>query len=273
MTAIIQRFSLGWIGLVLSLLVGGLASAQTAGNSPSAPDTSGSSSTLQTYLQERRALIQQSHALVAQGATQEQLDAWRQQNAAQFQSLQQLARVIGLQSEMRYLPENLTAHIPANASPTFKAFLATRAILANAHAKIHNQLLQSLPDGATQEQVEAMQQQEGQTFEQQYAGDLQLQAQRAQTLAAEFDSRPMHVPGAPVIPPGATPQLAAFLTARNTLAKERAQFWNQTLSDDPKTRQAATQAWQQQNAQRLQQLSQLGQDLSNSTSKEEGANQ
>ena len=66
MKAIFQRSSLGWIGLAWSLMVGGMVSAQTVENSP---QPSGSSSTLQTYLQERQTLAQQWRALVAQGAS------------------------------------------------------------------------------------------------------------------------------------------------------------------------------------------------------------
>jgi hypothetical protein len=106
--------------------------------------------------------------------------------------------------------------------------------------------------------------QEEQTFIQQHASDLQLQAQRSQTLATEAaSSRPLLVPGPPVIPPNATPQLKAFLTARNALAADRAQLWNQYLTADPAVRQAAMEGWEQQNAARIQQLQQLAQAMVN----------
>ena len=90
------------------------------------------------------------------------------------------------------------------------------------------------------------------------------------TSRPTFTPRP--VPGLAAIPPDATPQMQAYLTARNALAGDQAQIWNQYLTADPATRQAARQQWQQQNASRLEQLSQLAQDLSNSTSNQEEEN-
>jgi hypothetical protein len=247
------------------------ASAQTVEVSSS--PASGSSSTLAAYLQERQTLAQERQALVAQGATPQQLTAWRQQNAAQFQALQQLAQTLALASALQTMPVIAQVNIPANASSTLADFLTTQASLANARAQIHNQLLQSLPSGASQQQVNSMLQQEQQIFQQQHAGDLQLQGQRVQTLAAESASTPLRVPGPAVIPGGASPQLQAFLVARNALASARAQLWNQYLTADPSVRQAAIQQWQQQNAAQIQQLSQLAQALSNPTSTQGAENQ
>ena len=91
------------------------------------------------------------------------------------------------------------------------------------------------------------------------------------TSRPTFTPRP--VPGLAAIPPNATPQLQAYLTARNALVEARAQLWNQYLTADPATRQAAMQQWRQQNAARLEQLGELAQDLSNSTPNQEGNNQ
>jgi hypothetical protein len=277
-----------WMGLLAGLVMGGSVFAQTAGVSP---QTSGSADTLTDPLtefqQQRQALFQQWQTLVSQGANDQQLQAWQQQNAPQFQALQQMAQALAAQSALEPMPLIQQVNIPPNASGipanasgipsnlsgTLGDFLTAQAGLANAYAQIHNQLLQALPSEVTQQQVTAMQQQEAQTFQQQNAADLQLQAQRAQALAAESASQPLPVPGPPVIPPGASPQLQAFLTARNALASDRAQLWNQYLTADPATRDAAMQQWQQQNAGSLQQLRALAQELSNSTATQEGTNQ
>jgi len=258
----------GWTGLLASLVLGGVSFAQTGEVSPLA---SGSSTTLQTYQQELQALAQERRSLVEQGATQQQLEAWQQQNAAQFQALQQFAQALAVASALQPMPVPTRVIIPANASSTLRDFMMTRASLANARAQIHNQLLQALPSGASQEQVRAMRQRAEKIFQQQHAADLQLQGQRAQALAAEAAPQPRSVPKL-VIPPGATPELQAYLAAENALASDRAQLWNQYLTADPATRQAARQQWQQQNASRLEQLSQLAQDLSNSTSNQEEEN-
>jgi hypothetical protein len=283
------------MGLLAGLAMGGTAFAQTGDVSP---QTSGSADTLTDPLtefqQQRQALFQQWQTLVSQGANDQQLQAWQQQNAPQFQALQQMAQTLAAQSALEPMPLIQQVNIPPNASGippnasgipanasgitanisgTLGDFLTAQTSLANAYAQIHNQLLQALPSEVTQEQVNAMQQQEAQTFQQQNAADLQLQAQRAQTLAAESASQPLPVPGPPVIPPGASPQLQAFLTARNALAANQAQLWNQYLTADPATRDAAMQQWQQQNAGSLLQLRQLAQELSNSTATQEGTNQ
>jgi len=274
MKAICKRFGGSWIGLlaalILTLTFCGTAFAQTA---TTAPQASGSTGALAAFCQEQQSLAQQWQALVSQGATEQQVDAWRQQNAAQIAQLRQSAQALALASALQPMPLISGANIPPNASSTLKAFLMVRASLANARAQIHNQLLQSMPAGATQAQVSAMQQQEEQLFQQQHSADLRLQSQRAQTLAAEAASRPLPPPGPLNIPPNATPQLRAFLTTRNALVAAWAQTWNQNIRASPAARQAAIQQWQQQNAGSLQQLQEQTQNLSNPTQTQQEENQ
>jgi hypothetical protein len=250
--------------------MGGAVLAQTGDISS---QESASSATLAAYQQEQEALVQEWQTLVSQGATQQQLDVWLQQNAMQLQAQQQLAQILALESALQPMPVITSVDIPANASSTLQDFLMGQASLANAGAQIYNQLLQAMPSAVTEQDIDSMEQQKVQLFQQQYAGDLQLQAQRAQILAAESASQPIPVPEPPVIPPDAPPQLQAYLTARNALATERAQLWNQYAAADPAVRQAAMQQWQQQNAGRLEQLSEMAQELSNSTANQEGTNQ
>jgi hypothetical protein len=270
MKAVCQRSGLGWMGLLAALVMGGTVFAQTAAISP---EVSGSSVTLATVLQERMALVQERQALIAQGATQQQLRAWREQNASQFEALLQMAEELGVASALQPRPIVQSVNIPPNVSGTLRGFLIARASLANARAQIYNQLLQSLPANASQDQINAMRAQVSQTFQQQHAADLQLQTQRAQALAAASAAQPHPIPGPPAIPANATPQLQAFLTARNALAQARAQVWNEYLSADPATRQAAMQQWRQQNAGSIQQLLDLSQAVSSSTSIQEGQSQ
>lgn len=163
--------------------------------------------------------------------------------------------------------------VPANVSGTMADFLTTQATLANAQAQIHNELLATLPSSAPQQQVAAMFQQEQQLFWQQYGADVQLQSQRAQALAAESESQPIPTFEPADIPLDASPQLHAFLAARNALASDQSQVWNEYVNADPATRRAALMQWCQQNAARMEQLSQLTQDLSDSTTNQEGTNQ
>ena len=156
-------------------------------------------------------------------------------------------------------------NIPANASSTAKDFLTTRAALANARAQIHNQLLNALPMEVSDVQISQMQQSEGQLFQQQQGANLQLQAQRAQTLANESARQPMPVPPPLSIPPGSSPQMVAFLTARDQLMRDQITFSNQYVAATPAVREAAMEQWTQQNASRVQQVQALAQTLSTPT--------
>ena len=258
MKAIFWRTGISWIGLLVGLMLSGVLYAQDGVIS------SGTSTTLGAFQQEQQALVQEWQTLVSQGATQQQITAWRQQNAARFQAQQQRAQALSLASALRPVPA-LPDNIPANVSGTLKDFMTTRARLLNARVQLHNQLLQALPSEATQAEVDAMQQQEEQILQQQNAGDLQLQGQQAQALAAQSASQPLRVPGPTVLPANATPRLRAFVAARDPLIRAWAQLWNQYLTADPATRQAAMQQWRQQNAGQIQQLAALAQDLSNSS--------
>lgn len=258
MKAIFERSSFCWIRLLVGFAMGGVAFAQTGAISSQASDDS---TTLAAFLQVQHQLAHGWRTLVSQGATEQQLDAWEQQNASLFQAQQQLAQTLSLSEYLQ--PEHVITEItiPANASSTLQDFLVTRATLANARAQMHNQLLEALPSGVTENQVSAMQQQEVQLFQQQHGSDLELQGQRAQTLAAESASQPIRVPRTPPIPPNATPQLTAFLIARNALATDRARLWNQYVTADQATREAALQQWEAQNAARIQQLQAMAQEL------------
>jgi hypothetical protein len=256
-----------WIGLFVGLVMGGTLFAQTGNVSPQAP---GSSTTLQTYQQELRALAHERQALVAGGATQGQMQAWRQQKAPQFQALLQLMQSLGQGPALHPLPVKRAVNIPNGASQTLTDYLMAQASLANAHAQIRNELLQGLPQNASHEQITAMMQQVRKIFQQQYAGDLHGQAQRAQALGARLSSTPFRVPGPPVIPANSTPQLTAYLTARNALGRDRAQLLNQYLTATPTERQAAMEQWRQENASRFEQLRALADDLSGPIPTQEG---
>jgi hypothetical protein len=221
--------------------------------------------TIQAFQQEQEALIKERQTLVAHGATRPQLASWFQQNAAQFEAQQQRAEVIAAVSTLKPMQTNNQPNIPANASQTLKDFLTTQAALANARAQIHNQMVQQTTasgQSVTLAQISQMEQQQTQIFQQQHAADLQLQAQRLQTLANESAQMPVQTPPLLHIPPNASPQLQAFLTTQNQLMQERIQLQNQYANAAPSVREAAMEQWHQQNAPRFQQLQQLAQNLS-----------
>ena len=235
---------------------------------PSAPmvtlaqdGTSSQQATLAAYQTEQTALFQERQALIAQGASQAQLQAWRQQNASRFAAQEQFAQTMSAQSATQPAPLAGEAVIPAGASPTLAAFLTARATLANARAQIHNQLVQSLPANATAAQLDQTRQQEKQLFQQQYGAELQQQAMQAQALAQELGQPVLPAPAPFQIPADATPRTAAYLTARDQMIRSRVQLLNQYATADPATRQAALEQWRQQNVSSFQQVQQLAEAL------------
>jgi hypothetical protein len=263
--------SFRWQGILFYLATVVIASGQSTPTSqpvaqPLLPSTlqpvSPSQAALQNFQQQRAALMQAREALVAQGATPQQLAAWQQQNSGQFAALQQQAQAISAASALRVMPTNRQPNIPANASPVLRDFMTTRAQLANALAQIHNQLVQSMPSNASAAQIGLMQQQAMQLFQQQHANDLQLQAQRARAMANTSAPTTLRTPPPLRIPSNASPQLRAFLTTKYQLMQGQVALQNQYANAAPAVRQAAMQQWRQQNAALTQQLQQQAQALS-----------
>ena len=239
------------------------ASAQTVPTATTGPvATSGTSnvvsSQLQTFQAERQALAGEVQNLIAQGATSDQIQAWHQQNQARITAQQKLAQAISASQPAQPIGYITDVNVPAGASQTMEDFLTARADLFNLRAQLHNQQLQS--SGTVDEaQVNA-------AFQQQNATVLQAQVQRAQVVAAESDQQTQPTPPPLVVPAGATPQVAAFLTLRDQLMRDFIQLHNQNIASTPAVREAALQQWSQQNAGRIQQLRQQAQNLSAASS-------
>ena len=264
--------SFHWLGIVfyLTTIAGVLAQATTSSQASSSATTqqvSQNQALLQAYQEEQKVLIQEKRSLVASGATQEQLAAWRQQNDAQFAAQLQRAQAMATISALQPMATNRRANIPANASPALRDFLTSKTALGNARAQIHNQFVQQAAGSSlTYAQLGNIEQQESELFQQQNAALLTLQAQRSLTLTNESTQTAQPVPPPVVIAPNTTPQMAAFLTVRNQLMRERVQLWNQYVNAAPSVREAVLQQWRQQNAGRIQQLQQLAQNLAQASS-------
>ncbi|MCE0521665.1 MAG: hypothetical protein LV480_02000 [Methylacidiphilales bacterium] len=260
-------FTLVTVGMAQVTAQGTPSSPTTQPASPvlTTQPTSSEQGTLLTFQQNQQTLAKSLTALFAQNPTPQQMQAWQQQNATALANQQQLAQEMAANSAVQPMPTVGQPNIPANASPTLAAFLTTQATLANARAQIHNQLVSALPAEVSEEQISAMQQQEMQLFQQQQGANLQLQTQQAQTLANESASQPVPLPPPLVIPPGSSPQMAAFLTARDQLMRAQINFSNQYVTSTPAVRNAAMAQWMQQNAASFQQVQQLAQNLSTTT--------
>lgn len=210
-----------------------------------------------TFQQEQLALCQEIQAQITNGATQQQLAAWYQRNASRFAAQEKRSEAMAAARALMPMPANEHPNIPANASPTLKAFLIAQITLGNARAQIHNQLLQQAAGAGsnlTPTQLNQLHEKEGQLFQQQNASAIKLQAQRAQTLSNAAAQTPFPMPPPLKFPSNASPQLQAFLTVRDQVIRSQMQVINQYRLADPKAQQAALQKWQQQNAGLLQQM-------------------
>lgn len=235
---------------------------------PSTPtqQVSPNQTTLQAFQQGQQALTQSLQALLAQNPTPQQMQAWQQQNATSLANQQQLAQSLAADLALQPLDVVVMPQIPANAPQAVKDFITTQVALANARAQIHNQLLNALPVEPSDDQIRQMQQSEVQLFQQQQGANLQLQARQAKALANESAQQPVPLPPPLVLPPGTTPQMAAYLTARDQLMRDRINYFNQYVTATPAAREAAMAQWMQQNANRFLQIQALAQQLSPPTS-------
>ena len=251
----------GMVFLCLLFAFVNLTSAQTVQSTASASSTGSTpvSSQLQTFQVEQQALAGEVRNLIAQGATSDQIQAWRQQNASLVAAQQQAAVELGAEAAVEPKEMPPVPVIPVSASPTLVAFLTTQRALVQAQVQIHNQLLNALPDEVSLAQIGQMQQSEGQQLQQQHASDLQAQQRRAQTLTDEAAQQPLPVPPPLVMPPGASANLSALLTLRDQLMRARVALWNQNLGATAEAQDAALEQWQEQNAARFQQMQQLAQ--------------
>ncbi len=263
--------SVVWTGALFysAMVLGCLAQSATPAqpvqqnNSPVATIGASNAATLQAFQVQQRTLTQSELALMSSGATPAQIQAWQQQNAVALAAQKRQVMEMAANSALQPMATVSQPTIPANASQMLKDFLTTQAALANARAQIHNQLLSAMPSEVSDAQLGQMQQTEAQLFQQQEGATLQLQTQRAQALASASAQQPIPLPPPLSIPANASPQLAAFLTARDQLMRDRITVFNQYATATPAIRQAALQEWEQQNAAQVQQLQQLIGNLRN----------
>jgi hypothetical protein len=221
-------------------------------------------SAIAAYQQQQQALADSFATLIAKGVTLQQIEAWHQLNASAIAAQQQQAAAMAAAADSAVMSTVGQPNIPANASQALKDFLTEQAALANAHAQTHNQFLQQAAgsgQGLTGSQVAQMELENMQAFQQAHDGDLQLQVQRAQSLANASPQVAVELPVAPIIPSNASPQLSAFLRAKYQLVLSQAQVLNQNATAAPSVQAAALQQWQQQNASSIAQLHQLEQNL------------
>jgi hypothetical protein len=247
------------IGALGCLLLGGVAWGQTV--APLHPPLSSQDETTQAkmaaFRQQRQVLFAERQALVAQGATPQQVQAWRLRNATRFVALEQQAKDLAASQPQLSLSVNQKASIPANGSPQTKEFLQNQAALVQNFAQLHNQV-QAATSPATKRAALTLGLQQNQAL-------WQRQAQLTQVLTQQGQMAPASVSAPLPIPPNATPQMKVFLTANAQLVREQIQLRSQYATADSQVRETAMKQWRQQNAARLAQVDQLAQTLSTTT--------
>ena len=263
MKAIFKRSGGGWIGLATGLILHGVVFAQGD------VVTSGSSNLFASYLQDEESLAQSLQSLISKNATPGQFLAWSFKNSRQIQACRELGQTLAMTAALQPRPLSAEAQTPATGSGVLDAYLATQASLETARAELHNQLLQSLPPGASWQQLLDMQQSEAQQFRQQHAADLQLQFQRASSISAAQAAQPLPVPALTTMTPDVSPENKAFLAAANAFIAGRNQVWNQTINEDPATRAAAMQQWRQKNGALISHVRQAFQTLPTTTQQQQ----
>jgi len=208
---------------------------------------------------EKTEFLQDRATLAAKMATvnisdPQALAQFQQQNADLLKRQAQLAQVIAQQQTV-VLPMPPPLQIQANASTQLQAYLTARDSLMRDEIAFTNQHLND--DAVTK--AAALQQ-----WRTQNATRIQNIQQLGQTLSDQQAKTLSPIPPPLQLPPNASPQLQAYLTARDQLARDEIAFTNQHLSDAPAVKEAAIQQWKTQNATRIQNLQQLAQAVSTS---------
>jgi len=131
-----------------------------------------------------------------------------------------------------------------------KEYLQNRAILDDKMKQLQAKSI----NGAPNPQAFAL-------FQQQNFYLLKRQNELSQIISQQQARNPLPAPPPLQVPPDASPQLRAFLTAHDQLVRDQVAFSNQHRNDSPAKRQAALQKWQQDNAPRFKQLEQEAQAM------------
>ena len=246
---------MGCLSFALCLSLGCSLSAQTV-NSPSTPVASSSSTVssadMQAFQQQRQSLVSGFMALARQGATPDQIQAWQVQNAPLIAAQQKVAMAIGSSQAPQPVKYITDVNIPSNANQTMSDLLTTQADLFNQFLQAHANQLQKTKTATTSASADAYQPN---------SSTIQTQLARIQVIYNQAASQAVPMPPALVIPEGATTQMKAFFILRDKITRDRIAFNNQLVNDTPDQRVTEIQAWEKQNAGRIQNLQRLGASL------------
>lgn len=227
------------VGLVIffgSCFGNSFADEQQVADLPRFPSTANSSPVFQEFQRERYALAVEREDLLKTGASFQQVVDWEKRNASRLSARRDQMQILAAESALEPREFSPTS-IPAGVSDSLKTLIGARAALADARAKIHNQLLETLPQEVTKEQVQQMQEKEQYLFRQRYKKEIQAMRQTIKALAGEQGRKQASVPSVLDLPQDISLETRKNLETRNQMASERAKLWNQLLDAPPATRE------------------------------------
>ena len=210
---------------------------------------------------ERRFLDKSEQALIAQGATDAQLDAWEIQNTHQFHELALKADLFSAYGHFIPLEIAVEIAIPDDATAEMEDFLIAKATVRNGYAQIHNQLAQEAGSTITVKAALALQDKQEVLFQKPWSEATQQLAVKAKVVADQSAHDRWEIPPPAVIPPGMDSQRAALLSVRSQIARGEALIHNANCRGSRDELEAAMQQWKQQNANLYQQRTALAQAL------------
>jgi hypothetical protein len=192
------------------------------------------------------------------------LQDWLQQNANLINARNDTSAQLATLNAAQPMPYVTDINIPDNASAEMEQLLITSAQLQNNLTQIQNQQLSATPSGSTSTQT-STQPDEIQQFAQQNGDLLAQRDQLAAQVATQEAQIAEPLPAPPNFSSGTSPALQALATAQYQLHYDRAVFANGYLTASAQARDAALVQWDQQNASRYAQITQLAQALSQSS--------
>jgi hypothetical protein len=223
--------------------------------------------------EQREALLQGLDDLIKKG-TPDELITWQQQNASQLASFAEQGKDL---SSTLSLPTVAQWANPPGASTELKEYLQNQATFANSFSVFHNQSLATSPTppitSGSSTTVPSIDDAVGQQVIQQNALLLSRKNELLAIITAQQAQNPTLLPPTLVLPLNASPQIQAYLTAKDQLTRDITQIQNQYRLSNPTVRNAALQQWQLTNAARIAQLNQLAQTLSQQTQSSGGTSE
>ncbi len=228
-------------------------------------------STMERFLEERRALVEEREALYeayrdeSREVREAALREWRHDNRERFEELRALAETLAREKEEKASSAEALAEriaeaeeweVPANLPEV------QRELLEKRHALFIDRLKQqkeaaNLPPEERREALLAWRESEAERFAEVHA--------LAEAAAEEAAGRtpPLALPEEPDIPEGVSAEKQAFLEKRHHLMRERLEIYEAYAEAAEAERQAALLEWRHERREAFEELHRLAEEIAN----------